>query len=156
MIRWATIVAKSPQWVELKLIKQATCQGCTGQCHRPLFKLFSVHDDHFRIQHKQTGLQLDNSHLLFANDDSGRQVGQQVGLQIDEDAMLSGGFQFYVLPLLVIILAMALGHFYAVYIEQSPDLGALLGMVLALIWVFFRYKLKRRKTTGTLPKVTIL
>jgi positive regulator of sigma E activity len=70
--------------------------------------------------------------------------------------MLSGGFQFYVLPLLVIILAMAAGHYIAVFIEQSSDLWAFIGMLLALTWVFFRYRLKRMSSTSTLPKVTIL
>jgi hypothetical protein len=156
MIRWATIVAKSPQWVELKLIQNTPCQGCTGQCHRPLFKLFSVQDDSFRIHQQQTGLQLNNSHILFAEDASGRNVGQQVGLEIDDGDMLSGGFQFYVWPLLMIIMGMAIGHYFAVLIHQSPDLWAFMGFLLALLWAFFRYRLRRQTNTTTLPKVTIL
>ncbi|KAA3639299.1 MAG: hypothetical protein DWP95_10715 [Proteobacteria bacterium] len=156
MIRWATIVAKSPQWVELKLVKQTPCQGCTGQCHRPLFKLFSIQDDNFRIYQHQTGLQLSNSHLLFDEDPAARQVGQQVGLQIDDGDMLAGGFQFYVWPLLMIILSMAVGHYFAVVTEQSPDLWAFIGMLLALTWVFFRYRIKHQSTTSKLPKVTVL
>ena len=156
MIRWATIVAKTPQWVELKLIRKTPCQGCSGQCHRPLFKLFSIQDDNFRIHQQQSGLQLENSHLLFGDDSSARQEGQQVGLQIDDGAMLSGGFQFYVLPLLVVIMAMAAGHYFAVLIEQSPDLWAFLGMLLAFTWMLFRHRIKRSSHSSTLPIVTIL
>jgi len=156
MIRWATIVAKSPQWVELKLVKQTPCQGCTGQCHRPLFKLFSIQDDNFRIHQQQPGLQLNNSHLLFGDDSLARQEGQQVGLEIDDADMLTGGFQFYVLPLLIIMVAMATGHYFALLIKQSTDLWAFIGMLLALIWVFFRYRIKRQTNSNNLPKVTIL
>lgn len=156
MIRWATIVAKSPQWVDLKLIQQSPCQGCTGQCHRPLFKLFSVQENSFRVYKNHSNLKLNNSQLLFGDDSHGRQVGQQVGLQIQDSDVLAGGFQFYVVPLLAIIVAMICGHFLAVIMHQPQDLFAFLGFVLALIWILFRYRMKRRSKTVTLPKVTIL
>ena len=156
MIRWATIVAKSPQWVELKLIQKTPCQGCTGQCHRPLFKLFAIQDDCFRIYQNQPGMQLANSQLLFSDDSSARQKGQQVGLQIDDSDMLSGGFQFYVMPLLIIVIAMTAGHYLAVLIDQSTDLWAFVGLLMALMWVFFRYRLTGDSSKSTLPKVTIL
>jgi len=101
-------------------------------------------------------MQLTNSQILFSNDSSARQEGQQVGLQIDDSDMLSGGFQFYVMPLLVIISAMAAGHYLAVFSEQSTDLWAFIGLLLALMWVFFRYRLTAVSSKSTLPKVTIL
>lgn len=156
MIRWATVVAKSPQWVELELIKKSACQGCTGQCHRPLFKLFSPHNDTFRINYNQTGLRLKNRHLLFGDDSSARRIGQQVGLEIDDDALLGGGFWFYVWPLVMIMVAMAAGHYFAVVSQQSPDLWALIGLLLALSGIFVHYRHKRHSSLATLPEVTIL
>ena len=156
MIRWATIVARSPQWVDLQLIKQPGCQGCTGQCHRPLLKLFSFDDNHFRIYRHEKGVHFVNPHLLFSEDSSERQVGQQVGMQMNDSTLLSGGFQFYVLPLLVMIAAMTGGHFMAVQFHLPTDVGAFCGLLLAILWVLLRFKIKQHKPPPTLPKVTIL
>ncbi len=156
MIRWATIVAKSPQWVELTLIQKNPCRGCHGQCHRPLFKLFSVQGERFSIYRQQPGMDLNNSHLLFGDESNVRQIGQQVGLEIHDGDMLLGGFQFYVWPLLVMLIAMAVGHYAAVLLKQPTDLWTFIGMVVALIWALLRYRLKPRSAASALPKVTIL
>lgn len=157
MIRWATLVAKSPDWVELKLIQNGHCSGCTGQCNRPLFKLFSFQDNHFKLFNNDRSIQLINSDVLFGHDAKARQVGQQVGLEVNSDFMLSGGFQLYILPLLWVMLFMVGGHFLALKLMLSTDLLTLLGLILALVFIFFKQRKDAHlNSSKSLPKVTIL
>lgn len=157
MIRWATLVAKTPDWVELKLTQSGHCSGCTGQCNRPLFKLFSFQDNHFKLFNNDGTVQLINSDILFKEDAKGRQVGQQVGLEVNTDFMLNGGFQLYILPLLWIMLFMVGGHFLALKLMLPTDLLTMFGLVLALLFIFLKQRNSDRLySPKCLPKVTIL
>lgn len=156
MIRWATIVAKTPEWVELKLLQSGSCSGCTGQCNRPLFKLFSFQDNRFKLFSDDDHLLIINRQVLFNDTAQGRQVGQKVGLEINTDFMLSSAFQLYIIPLLLVLLGMTGGYLAAYKLALSTDLFTFLGLLLALAFVFLKQRFRLLSSSKTLPKVTIL
>jgi positive regulator of sigma E activity len=154
MIRVAKVMAHQAGVITLKLIKTENCQACPINCNQPLVDLFAMRQHTFTLStnHPQYALSdpealLSQSHLLHQN----------LRLQIDQSDLLRSSAWLYLVPLMVLLLSVSIGHGLALFWGWPVDFMALVSLLLGvLIWVMFFRTKNRNKPLKFRPKVTIL
>ncbi len=151
MIRWATIESKTENAVQIRVLKRPNCSQCTDFCQKPLFDFFSQQQGLIWFHKTPSLYHITNPELIFSD---ARQVGQKVGVEWSDDSLLKSAFWVYMLPLMIILMMMFLGHWLLQKWTLSQDMGALIGMVVGLGFAFVLGRISER--FGALPKVTFL
>lgn len=154
MNRLASVVMQNSHTVTLQLQQQKNCKGCPSNCNEPLIKLFSLKSNRFKLSLN------DNQYTLIDADnllDEQLVKGQMLALKIDDSDLLTSSAVFYFFPLLLCLIGVVVGHFFAIMFSLNPDLTALFGLVSGLLLVVYLFRNKRfKKYLKFRPKVTIL
>lgn len=154
MNRLGRVVAKNNHALLVKLQQTEKCAECPANCNKPLIDLFSLHNKLFLLTSSNLHYELiDSNKLIGGNIELERLIHISVN---QKDLMISSGWM-YLLPLIICISAVVIGHFIGVFMNISPDLFALLGLIMGFVISFFL--LRKKITTKHLkirPKVTIL
>lgn len=151
MIRWAKIEAKTEDAVQIRVLKKASCIECTEFCQKPLFDFFSQKKGAIWFHKSPLHYHITNPELIFSD---ARQVGQKVGIEWSDRSLLKSAFWVYMLPLLIILMTMYLGHMGFQKWSLPQDLGALTGLAFGLVLTLAVGRMIQRN--GSLPKVTFL
>lgn len=172
MIRWAIITAKTNDAVQLEVLKASSCHGCQLHCDKPLFDLFKLHKNEFWLQKNNDKIKITNPRLIFSSElpltdketristqanqaqNAERNVGQKVGLQFSEKHLLKSTFIAYILPLLLSLITMLMGHKVFAHFNWSVDFGALMGFLIGMF--IFVCCARGNKYLRYLPEVTFL
>jgi len=154
MNRLGRVVARSNHSVVVKLVQAEKCAGCPANCNKPLIDLFALRKNLFTLSKNDRSYQLiDNNDLLSKP----VLLDQLVNIEIDKNDLMKSSALLYLLPLLICLLFLTIGHFVGLHWNVSTDLMALLGFMLGLSVV---YLWSRRKSTSEdlkyRPRVTIL
>lgn len=132
----ATVISRDGEQVWLEAERQSTCSQCqvkkgcgTGLLAKHVGKRFS---------------------RIAVTADNELQVGQEVTVAIPEQALLSGAFLMYMMPLLLLFAAAALVRVSGAG-ELAEIVAGLSGLMAGFYWV--RTRLKNRNT-GMQVKIT--
>ena len=154
MNRLARVVARSDHSVVLKLVQAEKCAGCPANCNKPLIDLFALRKNLFTLSKNNRNYQLiDDSSLLSKPE----LLDQLISIEIDTNDLMISSALLYLLPLVICLLFLTVGHYAGLYWQLSTDLTALIGLIfgLAVIYFFARRK-KSQQHLKFRPKVTIL
>jgi len=154
MNRVAKVMALQSGTITLKLIKAKNCQGCPINCNQPLVDLFALRQNTFTLSANHPQYELSDPEALLQQSDL---VDQKVTLMINPNDLLTSSARLYLLPLLLLLLALSGGHFISQWLGWPSDLMALFALLIGVgCWHFI---IRRKMTIKPLkfrPKVTIL
>ena len=153
MIRLANVVAVSNHAVTLNLLKAENCAGCPSNCNEPLIDLFSLRKNQF-------SLSLNNPKYDLIDEDSLLSLplikNQVVLLKINSQDLFKSSGLLYLLPLVLCLTCLAMGHYCGKLLGINTDVTALLGLISGLVLVVLLTKSKlMSRYMKFRPKVTI-
>lgn len=129
MNRIARVIAQGKHSVTLQLQKTEKCAGCTSNCNKPLFNLFSMKKNVFTLSQNHQNYQINDQDQLLNKKLS---LGHLIGIHISEQDLYLFSGLLYLLPLLLCIGTLSAGHFVGMWLNISSDLTALAGLLLGL------------------------
>ncbi len=154
MIRKAKVLKQNKHAVTLELVRNEKCVGCPKHCNEPLIDLFALKKNSFTLSPAEPGYQLVDPKNLLSKPGL---VDQVIAIAINPNDLLKSSLFMYIVPLLVCLVCLILGHLIGAAIGWHADLMALLGLLTGL---YATYLLARSKIAQRLlkfrPKVTIL
>ncbi len=154
MNRLTRVVAQGKHSVTLQLQETEKCAGCTGSCNKPLFNLFAMKKNVFTLSQNHQNYQLNDQNNLMKKKLS---LGQLIGIHISEHDLYRFSGLLYLLPLIICIGTLSVGHFIGKWLGFNNDVTAMMGLLLGFGLVY----LMMRKDLFSLnlkfrPIVTIL
>lgn len=154
MNRLARVVARSNHTVFLKLVQAEKCAGCPVNCNKPLINLFALRKNLFTLSSNNPSYQLIDDNKLFSEPNL---LDQLVNIKIDTHDLMKSSALLYLVPLLICLIFLTLGHFLGAIWLLSTDLTALLGFMFGLLMAYlFTSRKNSQKHLKFRPKVTIL
>lgn len=137
MNRLARVVAQGKHSVTLQLERTEKCAGCSGNCSKPLFKLFGMKQNTFTLSTLHNHYQINDHDDLLSQKLS---VGFPLSIQISENDLYRFSGFLYLLPLLIIVAMLSLGHFMGAWFAMNTEIAAVLGLILGfwLSYLFFK------------------
>lgn len=154
MKRLTRVMAQSRSSVTLKLEPSERCAGCPKNCNEPLFKLFGRQNQRLILNRHDPSYELISAEPLF---EQHTLTGQTIELNFEHRQFLLTSAWFYLLPLVLITGLILAGHVVAGYTGLNHDLGAFIGLLIALLLInrMMNWNI-HQKTLKIRPKVTIL
>ncbi len=154
MKRLAKVVARSNRFVLLSLIQAEKCVGCPVNCNKPLINFFALRKNLFALSTDHANYQLiDRDDLLSRTD----LLDQDINIKIDNNELVKSSVWLYLIPLLVCLMFISIGHLIGQYWQLSTDLMALLGLIVGLfVFYLFAHRKNNIEPLKFRPKVTIL
>ncbi len=154
MIRMAKVVARSNHFVLLSLVQAEKCIGCPVNCNKPLINFFALSKNLFALSNEHVKYELiDQENLLLKKD----LLDQDINVQIDSNDLVKSSIWLYLIPLLICLLFISVGHLVGLNWQLSTDLMALLGLITGMLFFYFFARIKNNvEHLKFRPKVTIL
>ncbi len=154
MNRLARVIAQGRHSVTLQLQKTEKCAGCTGNCNKPLFNLFSMKTNVFILNPNQKKYQINDQDRLLSQK---LPLGYLIGVHISEHDLYKYSGLLYLFPLLLCVIMLSVGHYVGKWLGLPTDLTALMGLFLgfAMVYLMMRVDLLV-KYLKIRPVVTIL
>lgn len=154
MNRLGRVVAKNNHAIVLKLEQTKKCAECPAHCNKPLIDLFSLRRKLFLLTNNNVHYELiDSNQLLGGN----AKLDQVIHISINESDLMISSAWMYLLPILICLITIIMGHYLGLFFGVSTDISSFLGLTIGLVvsYVFLRKKISS-KHLKIRPKVTIL